>query len=39
MREGQDEDPPPGQLGDGRNDTPAGDADPAARPDRNRGDG
>lgn len=39
MREGQEEEPPPGRLGDGRGDTPTGDADPVPRSDRNRGDG
>lgn len=39
MREGQDGEPPPGQLGDGRREPPAGDADPAARRDRSRDDG
>jgi sec-independent protein translocase protein TatA len=39
MREGQDEEPPTGQLGSERRDPPAGDADPATRPDRSRDDG
>lgn len=39
MREGQDEEPPAGQLGNERRDPPAGDADPATRPDRSRDDG
>lgn len=39
MREGQDEAPPAGQLGNERRDPPADDADPATRPDRSRDDG
>lgn len=47
MRDGQDEEPTTGQLGNERRDPPAGDAgtdpatrpDPAIRPDRSRDDG